>query len=83
VTPQGEVTFVFEERPPITCEKYETFAEEAEAGDYLLCPWWGVILISSVKITDNVVQINDLKGRGHMYNVSTVISIAREDYAGA
>lgn len=83
MTPVGKRSFVFEDRPPVHCQEYETFAEEAEPGDYLLCPFWGVIYIADVTVEErdkgSVVELTDLKGRGHMYAASAIIRIARED----
>ena len=71
------MTFVFENRPPVICDTYETFAEAAEGGDYLLCPYMGVILLADVEVIEDIVYMFDLQSHAHLYSLSSIVTIGR------
>ena len=72
----SQVTIKFDDET-LHCDKIEVEASRVRAGDFVFCPFEGLVHVHKVAQRNALVELHDCEDAAHIYNSRTVLDVAR------
>lgn len=71
-----QVTLRFEDET-VYCDKIEVVAHRVREGDFVFCPFEGLVHVHKVEQRGALVELHDCESQAHLYHERTALHVAR------